>query len=88
MASAPSTGNARCSPRSKRQRLPPSIRSAWRGLDYDRPTKVTRTALQNADSIAGMMLTTEAMIADVPDEKGDGGMCDTGGGMGRMGMGM
>src|SRR3954453_21867632 len=34
------------------------------------PAKVTRTALQNAASIAGMMLTTEAMIADVPDEKG------------------
>ena len=43
------------------------------------PAKVTRTALQNAASIAGMMLTTEAMIADVP-EKDDhaGGM---GGGM-------
>src|SRR4029077_9606431 len=42
------------------------------------PAKVTRTALQNAASIAGLMLTTEAMIADVQDEKGDGGM----GGMG------
>jgi hypothetical protein len=31
------------------------------------------------------MLTTEAMIADIPEEKGDGGM---GGGMGGMGMGM
>jgi chaperonin GroEL len=53
------------------------------------PAKVTRTALQNAASIAGMMLTTEAMIADVPDEKGGdhmGGM--PGGGMGGMGMGM
>lgn len=50
------------------------------------PTKVTRTALQNAASIAGLMLTTEAMIADVPEEKGDAGM---GGGMpGGMGMGM
>jgi chaperonin GroEL len=50
------------------------------------PAKVTRTALQNAASIAGLMLTTEAMIADVPDEKGDAGM---GGGMpGGMGMGM
>ncbi len=53
------------------------------------PAKVTRTALQNAASIAGMMLTTEAMIADVPDEKGDGGMGGMGGGgMGGMGMGM
>lgn len=51
------------------------------------PAKVTRTALQNAASIAGLMLTTEAMIADVPDEKGDGGGMP-GGGMGGMGMGM
>ena len=52
------------------------------------PAKVTRYALQNAASIAGLMLTTEAMIADAPDEKGGdmgGGM---GGGMGGMGMGM
>ena len=34
------------------------------------PAKVTRTALQNAASIAGLMLTTEAMIADVQDDKG------------------
>jgi len=46
------------------------------------PAKVTRTALQNAASIAGMMLTTEAMIADIPEEKGHGG-----GGMGGMDMG-
>ena len=52
------------------------------------PAKVTRTALQNAASIAGLMLTTEAMIADIPEEKGDGGMGGMGGGMGGMGMGM
>lgn len=52
------------------------------------PAKVTRTALQNAASIAGLMLTTEAMIADVQDDKGDGGMGGMGGGMGGMGMGM
>jgi chaperonin GroEL len=51
------------------------------------PAKVTRYALQNAASIAGLMLTTEAMIADVPDEKG-GDMGGMGGGMGGMGMGM
>jgi chaperonin GroEL len=50
------------------------------------PAKVTRTALQNAASIAGMMLTTEAMIAEVPEEKGEGGGMP--GGMGGMGMGM
>ncbi len=44
------------------------------------PTKVTRTALQNAASIAGLMITTEAMVAEIPEEKPaapampDGGM--------------
>ncbi|HMQ04247.1 MAG TPA: chaperonin GroEL [Pyrinomonadaceae bacterium] len=52
------------------------------------PAKVTRYALQNAASIAGLMLTTEAMIADVQEEKGEGGMGGMGGGMGGMGMGM
>jgi len=52
------------------------------------PAKVTRYALQNAASIAGLMLTTEAMIADVPEEKGEGAGGGMGGGMGGMGMGM
>ncbi len=48
------------------------------------PTKVTRCALQNAASVAGLMLTTDAMVAELPkEEKGmAGGM---GGGMGGMG---
>jgi len=50
------------------------------------PAKVTRYALQNAASIASLMLTTEAMIAELPDEKGEGGGMP--GGMGGMGMGM
>jgi chaperonin GroEL len=33
------------------------------------PTKVTRTALQNAASIASLMLTTEAMISEIPERK-------------------
>jgi chaperonin GroEL len=33
------------------------------------PTKVTRTALQNAASIAALMLTTEALVSDLPEEK-------------------
>jgi len=37
------------------------------------PTKVTRTALQNAASIAGLLLTTEAIITDVPEKKEAGG---------------
>ena len=48
------------------------------------PTKVTRTALQNASSVAGLMITTEAMVAELPaEEKGGGG----GGGGGMEGMG-
>jgi len=47
------------------------------------PTKVTRTALQNAASVAGLLLTTEAMIAELPKEEKPGGM--PGGGMGGMG---
>jgi chaperonin GroEL len=53
------------------------------------PTKVTRSALQNASSVASLMLTTEVMITELPEEKGamppmPGGM----GGMGGMGGGM
>jgi chaperonin GroEL len=33
------------------------------------PAKVVRTALQNASSIAGLMLTTEAMVAEIPEKK-------------------
>jgi chaperonin GroEL len=50
------------------------------------PTKVTRTALQNAGSIAGLMLTTEALISEIPEEKKEsmGGGHGGGGGMGGM----
>ncbi|RKD22589.1 chaperonin GroL [Ammoniphilus oxalaticus] len=50
------------------------------------PAKVTRSALQNAASVAAMLLTTEAVIADKPEENGSG-MPDMGamGGMGGMG---
>jgi len=52
------------------------------------PTKVTRTALQNAASVASLMLTTEAMVAEHPKED-DGKGAGPGGGMGGMGgMGM
>ncbi len=46
------------------------------------PTKVTRTALQNATSVAGLMLTTEVMIAEMPEEEKKPPM--PGGGMGEM----
>jgi chaperonin GroEL len=45
------------------------------------PTKVTRTALQNAASIAGLMLTTEAMVADIPEKKEAAPAGGHGGGM-------
>ena len=48
------------------------------------PVKVTRSAVQNAVSIAGLLLTTEALITDIPEEKGSGGMSGGGGGMGGM----
>ena len=49
------------------------------------PTKVVRTALQNASSVAGLMLTTEATIADKPEDKPAGGGGMPPGGMGGMG---
>jgi chaperonin GroEL len=55
------------------------------------PAKVVRHALQDAASVAGLLITTEAMVADAPEPKGaagGGGMPDMGGmgGMGGMGM--
>ena len=50
------------------------------------PTKVVRSALQDAASIAGLLITTEAMIADKPEDKDSGSaMPPMGGGMGGMG---
>ena len=51
------------------------------------PAKVVRVALQNAASVAGLLLTTEAMIADRPEKKGPPGGGMGGGGMGGGGMG-
>src|SRR6202040_2782547 len=48
------------------------------------PTKVVRVALQDAASVAGLLITTEAMVADRPEPKGAAGM-PPGGGMGGMG---
>jgi chaperonin GroEL len=49
------------------------------------PTKVTRSALQNAASVASLMITTECMVAEHPDEKKGGGDMPDMGGMGGMG---
>ncbi|MBN6150820.1 chaperonin GroEL [Xanthomonas sp. AmX2] len=49
------------------------------------PTKVTRSALQNAASIAGLMITTEAMVADAPKKEEPAAGGGMGGGMGGMG---
>jgi hypothetical protein len=48
------------------------------------PTKVSRTALQNAASVASLLLTTEAMVAERPKKKAAGGVGGAGG-MGGMG---
>lgn len=48
------------------------------------PTKVTRVALENAASIAGMLLTTECVIADIKEDKPEPSMPPMGGGMGMM----
>ncbi|PYS48612.1 MAG: chaperonin GroEL [Acidobacteria bacterium] len=52
------------------------------------PAKVTRTALQNAASIAGLMLTTEAMVSELPEDDRTPAMPGGMGGMGGMGGGM
>ncbi len=53
------------------------------------PTKVVRSALQNGASVASLLLTTESLVADIPEPKGQGGPPDDhhgmGGGMGGMG---
>jgi chaperonin GroEL len=49
------------------------------------PTKVTRLALQNAASVAGLLLTTEVMVAEAPKEEHDHAPMP-GGGMGGMDM--
>jgi chaperonin GroEL len=48
------------------------------------PTKVVRIALQNASSIAGLLLTTEAVVVDLPEDEPAGGGGMPGGGMGGM----
>jgi len=45
------------------------------------PAKVTRSALQNAASIASLILTTETIVAEKPEENKGGGMGGMGGGM-------
>ncbi len=49
------------------------------------PAKVVRTALQDAASVAGILITTEAAVADAPKKSSGGGAPDMGGGMGGMG---
>ena len=49
------------------------------------PTKVVRHALQDAASVAGLLITTEAMVAEKPEPRGQAQMPPGGGGMGGMG---
>ena len=49
------------------------------------PTKVVRTALQDAASVAGLLITTEAAVSEMPEDKAPAGGMPGGGGMGGMG---
>ena len=49
------------------------------------PTKVVRAALQDAASVAGLLITTEAAVSEAPEDKASGGGGMPGGGMGGMG---
>jgi chaperonin GroEL len=49
------------------------------------PTKVVRTALQDAASVAGLLITTEAAVSEAPEDKASSGGMGGGGGMGGMG---
>ena len=73
------SSRARATSASTRRPASTAIWSRWACVD---PTKVARFALQNAASVASLLLTTDAMVAELPkDEKPMGG----GGGMGGMG---
>ncbi|WP_371419808.1 TCP-1/cpn60 chaperonin family protein, partial [Tardiphaga sp.] len=48
------------------------------------PTKVVRAAIQNAASVAGLLITTEAMVAELPKKNAPAGGMPPGGGMGGM----
>jgi chaperonin GroEL len=58
----------------------------YNAASNDDPTKVVRVALQNAASVASLMLTTEALIAERPKGQGEGGGAGAYGGRGGMGM--
>jgi chaperonin GroEL len=47
------------------------------------PTKVVRAAIQNAASVAALLITTEAMVAELPKKQAAGGGMPPGGGKGR-----
>ncbi len=74
-----------------------AARKGWEGFDCDKmeyvdmgkagiidPTKVTRSALQNASSIAGLLLTTECCVTEVPEKEKSAPAGPPGGGMGGM----
>ena len=62
----------------------PTSSKTWSRPASSIPTKVTRTALQNAGSIAALMLTTEALVSEIPEDKKEPAMPHGGGGMGGM----
>jgi len=75
-------------PKGERYDAAKGVHRHGQGRDHD-PTKVTRSAVQNAASIAGLLLTTEALVADKPEKAPPMPAMPPGGGMGGMGgMGM
>ena len=66
------------------QRADRHVSRIWSRPASSIPTKVVRSALQNAASIASLMLTTEALVSEIPEEKKEAAMPHGGGGMGGM----
>ena len=67
-----------------RFRLADRRAATWSAKGIIDPTKVVRVAIQNAASVAALLITTEAMVAEVPKKNAGGGMPAGGGGMGGM----
>ena len=63
----------------------PRNSATWSQRGIIDPTKVVRIALQDAASVAGILITTEAMVAEKPEPKGSAGSGMPGGGMPDMG---
>ena len=65
--------------RRRLQRRRPSSTRIWSQAGVIDPTKVVRSALQNAASIASLLLTTEAVVSQLPEDTAPAARPDTGG---------